>query len=372
MKVIEEWSHNCIRCGNCKYAFRHYFDTCPSGHVFRFESYFASGRVALARALNQGILSPDVSLMDPVFLCTTCGSCEVQCLAPHRAHIVEIIEELRHDLVTALGSHPAHARIVESVRTHHNPYGVPHDSYRLRESFGLPDRADVVYFIGCTSRYRETSIRDATVRVLRKSGVRFTVVDEYCCASPLLRTGHRELALGLARHNAHVIQEADARTVVTSCAGCYRALTRDYPRLGVDLGAEVVHSSHLFDDLLEDGRMSVRSHDGVVTYHDPCHLGRHCGVYEPPRNVIRRLGFELVEMQSSRENAWCCGAGGGVKAAYPSFALSTAHERIAQARNTGVDTLVSACPFCKRNLAESSDGSITVIDLAELLDSVTL
>jgi heterodisulfide reductase subunit C len=93
--VIEQWLHSCVRCSNCKYVFRQYFPSCPSGEHFGFETYYASGRIWLAQALYNGELEWEPSLLDPIFACTTCGNCEIQCLAPHSEHIVEMIEELR-------------------------------------------------------------------------------------------------------------------------------------------------------------------------------------------------------------------------------------------------------------------------------------
>jgi len=370
---IQDWLHNCIRCGNCKYVFRQYDDSCPSGRQFHFESYFASGRIALARALMTGELEWDKSLLDPIFACTACGSCETQCLAPHREHIVDIIEELRAEAVTNIGPLAEHSRFKDNIVQHHNPYGVEHHARKLSEQLGLPERAKAVFFVGCTSNYKETAIRDATLSVLKKTGVDFTIVDEYCCGSPLLRTGQRTEAHTLAEHNARVLSESGATSVITACSGCYRTLAKDYPELGVRLQANVVHTSQLVDQLLRRGLLKVNSASAVgVTYHDPCHLGRHCDVYDAPRNVLRMLGYKLHEMELNRENAWCCGAGGGVKSAYPEWSVKTGSERIAQARTTGADTLVSACPFCKRNLTEAAGESMKIVDIMELVDSRTV
>ncbi|MHA1928780.1 MAG: (Fe-S)-binding protein, partial [Candidatus Thorarchaeota archaeon] len=233
LTVIDDWLHSCIRCGNCKYVFREYVPSCPSGAFFHFESYFASGRIRIAQAITENKIEWDETLLDPIFGCTTCGSCEIQCLSPHNENIVDIIEELRAQAVSALGSLPAHIKFKERVQEVHNPYGAQHHAKTLTTSLGLPQKAEYVYFIGCTSNYRETEIRDATISVLQKAGIDFTIVDEYCCSSPLLRTGQRGLVKDLAQHNVRAIRDTGAKRVVMSCSGCYRTFTRDYPRFGI-------------------------------------------------------------------------------------------------------------------------------------------
>jgi Fe-S oxidoreductase len=285
-----------------------------------------------------------------------------------------MIEELRSMAVDKLGPLPAHRALAESIVRKHNPYDAVHHNRQIAEQLHLPDKADTVLFMGCTANYRETSVRDATISVLRKAGINFTITDEYCCGSPLLRTGQRTLAQQVAEHNLQAFERAGAERVITSCAGCYRTLSKDYNRLGLDLGIEVLHSAQLVNELIAEKKLKPTIHGATsrVTYHDPCHLGRHMGVYEEPRQILTALLVEFVEMQPNRKNAWCCGAGGGVKSSYPDLAKSTATLRLEQARAVNADLLVSACPFCKRNLADANIGHVSkVSDIVELVDQVT-
>jgi len=370
---MEEWLYSCIRCGNCKYVFKGYAPSCPSGEYFNFESYFASGRLWIAHGIHKGELDWDPSLIDPIFSCTTCGNCEVQCLAPHREHIVDMIEELRHLAVKKLGALPAHQKFAERIESNHNPYGAEHHARSLVQEHSLPNMASIVYFIGCTSNYRENEIRDSTISILQKAGVDFTIVDEHCCGSPLLRTGQVDEVTELAEHNRTEIQHTGAKTVITSCSGCYRTLIKDYNRLGLELDVEVVHISQFIRELINEGKLILKksSEPLQVTYHDPCHLARHMGEYEAPRDVLNFLPVDFVEMDEIRESAWCCGAGGGCKAAYPEWSLETAKTRIEHAVETEASTLVSTCPFCKRGLADANNDSMEIIDLCELVDRLS-
>ncbi len=373
MTAIEEWNHRCIRCGNCKYVFKEYIDSCPSGAHFHFETYFASGRIRLAQGISRGELEWSEDLLDPIFACTTCGNCEQQCLAPHHGHIVEIIEELREQAVDTLGALPAHKKFSENIERCHNPYGAEHHARVLKETHDLPDKAEVVYFIGCTSNYRETAIRDATISLLKKVGVNFTIVDEYCCTSPLLRTGQKSATVQIAQHNVEQIDDAGATTVVTSCSGCFRTMKIDYPKMGIDYDFTVLHITEFIEQLMKQGKLNLKppKPDGIYTWHDPCHLGRHTNVYDSPRHVLQEIRLPFVEMASSRENAWCCGAGGGCKSAYGEWSLETASKRISQAHDVSAETIVTGCPFCVRNLRDASkDTEIQIIDIAELIDSL--
>ncbi|MFO7835187.1 MAG: heterodisulfide reductase-related iron-sulfur binding cluster [Candidatus Thorarchaeota archaeon] len=338
--------------------------------MYGFESFYASGKIKIAQALEQGEIDWDEELLLPIFACPLCGNCEVQCQAPHQDVIVDLMEGLRKRAVQELGALPSHSRFRNNIEKNHNPYGEPPHEGVTADELGLPQQADVVYFIGCTSNYREKSVRDATLSILQQADVDFTVVDEYCCGSPLLRTGQMDLVNSLATHNVKVFEKAGATRILTSCAGCYRTLSKDYPKMGFN-GIEIVHITELLAELLEEGKLKI-SMDldrPMVTYHDPCHLGRHCDEYETPRTVLEYLPVDFVEMEANRENTWCCGAGGGVKSAFNEFAVRTAQTRIDHAKDVEADVLTSSCPFCKRNFSDAKkDGDPEVLDLVQLIE----
>lgn len=213
----------------------------------------------------------------------------------------------------------------------------------------------MLYFRGCTAREKETSIQKATEKLLDIAGVDYHILeDEKCCGSVLLRTGFFNEAQRQIKKNTEVLK---GEKIITSCAGCYKTLKEDYE------GLDVIHISQLLDELIRDGKLNLEKGELDVTYHDSCHLARHMEVFDEPRNVIGALA-NLVEMENNRENSLCCGAGGGVKSAYPEIATQMAKTRIGQAMDTGCKTLVTACPFCKLNL---SNDELEVLDLTEFL-----
>ena len=213
----------------------------------------------------------------------------------------------------------------------------------------------MLYFRGCTAREKQTEISKATERLLDLAGVDYHVLDdEKCCGSVLLRTGFEKQAKEQIKKNSKILKD---EKIITSCAGCYKTLKEDYD------GLDVVHISQLLDELIRENKLNFTKTDFKVTYHDSCHLGRHMDVFDEPRNAIESVA-DIVEMENSREDSLCCGAGGGVKSAYPEIADQMAKSRLAQARETGCETLVVSCPFCKLNL---ENDEIEVLDLTEFL-----
>jgi len=185
----------------------------------------------------------------------------------------------------------------------------------------------------------------------------------------LIRTGQAHIGdvpREIAKHNVAAIQKKGAKKVLFACAGCFRAASIDWPRaLGMKkLPFEVVHITEFLADLIKQDKVKwVKPINKTVTYHDPCHLGRHVGVFDAPRYVLTHIpGVKFVEMDRIKEFQRCCGAGGGVKAGIPDLALGVAESRVKDALETDADILSSACPFCKRNLSDGRD-SIKATDL---------
>ena len=213
----------------------------------------------------------------------------------------------------------------------------------------------MLYFRGCTAREKDEKIAEATENLLSLLGVDYTTLsNEPCCGSFLLRTGFTDEAQEQINKNLELLGD---ETILTSCAGCYKTFKEDYPNL------DVIHISQLLDNLIKEGKLELNKNNLKVTYHDPCHLARHCGEFEAPREVIKAVS-NLIEMDNVKENALCCGAGGGVKSAYPELAENLANSRLDEVFKTGAEILITSCPFCKLNL---NSENIEVLDLTEFL-----
>jgi len=375
-KFLEMAFDRCIKCSTCKQSYKEFEPCCPSGERFLFESYWASGRIRTIRGLINGDLDWTEELLKPIFACTTCGACMDSCNAPHADDIVNMIEALRELAVSHIGPAKNQEFLVSRCEESCNPYGEPHsDNQDLKKKYDLPNEAEWVYFIGCTSNYRQQGIRDSTLRFLKKKGIDFTLIDEHCCTSPMIRTGQLSIVRDYMEYNIAQIKNAGAKKVITSCAGCYKTLKRDFKRFNHDYDFEVFHTVEVIKDLLDSKKIKFKSeYNKIVTYHDPCHLGRHMGIYEIPREIYKQIpGIKLIEMKRNRNFAWCCGAGGGVKIGFPDWSLEVSHERLKEAQQTGATVISSTCPFCQRNLADANDKymyDFEILDLVEIIDKL--
>jgi Fe-S oxidoreductase len=209
----------------------------------------------------------------------------------------------------------------------------------------------------------------STAKLLHKLGVDFSVFgeNEVCCGSVAMRTGDREAFNQVADKNTELFKNHNITQIVTSCAGCYRTLKKDYgDRLA---GIEIYHSAEYLNKIIEERDLKLKGSQKIITYHDPCHLGRHMDFYEPPRDLLNKIA-SLKEMETIRHAAMCCGAGGGVKKAFPDLSLEMAKNRIKEAEETGAELLISTCPFCFRNLSDAIkalNSDIKMVDLVEFL-----
>lgn len=370
----------CAKCGDCAYsvklttARKPISMPCAVRNVLGFEAYDPRGRIIVLKRLLEGKVDVDERFLDWVYTCTTCANCKETCLAvPGGIDTPSMIEALRKDLVNQGVTIEKQVSLKELTSTRHNPYGEPHSDRRnFLKGEKLPRQAKTVLFVGCTPSYRQQSIAEATVKLLKHAGEDFTLMqDEWCCGSVLLRLGYEDLGREVMHHNINEIKNSGAQTIVTPCAGCYRAFKEEYQRLNEKEGSEykVLHATELLDQLTEKGKIAFSTKKHIrVTHHDPCHLGRYGGVYESPRRLIDKIkGAELVEMKTNRSYAHCCGAGGGVRSTHPALASQVSRQRISEALEVNSALLLTACPFCKTNLTDGSNGLIKVADMVEYL-----
>ncbi len=349
----------CTYCGFCK-------SVCPAFESIGWEGSVARGRMILAYGLLRGDLTPDESVVRNIYQCTTCKDCERRC--PSKIEVVDVVERCRRDIVASGVMLPAHKRIVESIASYGNPYG---EARSVAKSLGVKKgRAKVGYFVGCTAGLRDQNIARSTMALLDATKNEYTVVDEVCCGSVLQRIGLPEDQVEMYMlRNVRSIESQGVEEVVFSCAGCYRMFKEEYPKY-VDVGFEVSHVSQF----LAESDLRLRPLRKKVTYHDPCHLGRHSKVYDEPRKLLSSIpDLAFTEMPRRRETAACCGGGGGVRSAFPELSRKIAARRVAEA--SFAEILVTSCPFCVSNLRAGRGeigGKVEIMDLSELLASLVV
>jgi Fe-S oxidoreductase len=376
----------CFRCSRCKWICdwdvknAEFSYICPSLKKFLFDAYSAQGRMDIARALLRGELDYSSKLLEIIYACTLCGGCEVTCRRNQaKMEPLKVLQELRFKCVSdGKGPLEQHKKFAENVERHHNPYGEPHEARFkwLPQEGKEEDGAEMGLFIGCTIPYRLPNVANATVNILKKLNIKFKVLgdEEYCCGGVLYRVGLAHKARELMEHNLKKIEESGLKKLLFVCPGCYETFKSIYPKLGGRLNFEVQHMVEFLSQLLENKKIKFKELSQIVTYHDPCHLGRLAGIYDQPRKILNAVPrLKLVEMDRKMDNSWCCGAGAGVKAAFNDFALWSAKERLEEAKTTGSKLLLTACPFCELNFKDSSEPDKNypeVKDIVELVDDL--
>ena len=226
----------------------------------------------------------------------------------------------------------------------------------------------LLLWIGCTSSYRVPELARALVFILKALGVDYNYLgrDEGCCGSILLRLGLKREFSKVAEETVSKILSMGAEGLVTHCPGCMRTFKLDYPRELKDLGIEVRHSTEVILEHVKPS--SLKPLNLKAVYFDPCHLGRHLKVYEPPRRLLSMVpSLKVIEPEESKEESLCCGAGGGVRGCFEELAQAVARELLEYFKSLGAEAVVTACPFCYYNLKTASDGSVKVLDVLQVI-----
>lgn len=362
----------CTRCGECvkycpTYAARNRDRSIePRDKVIRWKDFMNKSYGFWARIFGpKKIPEKEIAkYAEDLYNCTTCGMCGTVC--PVGIDFIELWESNRANLVKrGNGPYGKQSLFPKLIGEKHNPY-LKEQKDRLAwvtPDIKISEKADIAYFVGCTAGYNQHVIAVNTARILNKLNVPFMVLgeEEWCCSSALIRTGQQhinDVPKLAALHNIEALKARGAKRVIYSCAGCFRSARIDWPRTyGKELPFESIHISQFLAEQLDAGKIKwEKNFEKTITYHDPCHLGRHVGVFEEPRKVLRSMpGVKLVEMKRNRHEQRCCGAGGGVKAGLPDLALNVAKDRMNDAQETGAEVLISGCPFCRRNLLDGRD-----------------
>ncbi len=325
-------------------------------------------------SLIYGLLEPTPSVVEKIYDCTSCAMCNFNCDAE-----IEPLEIIRGARIAfskmGLAPPPPNRRLDTRIARDRNPYAAPQEERFQWLEESLPEKSDVVLFVGCVNAFRQPETAKRIVSLLKSGGYDFSVLrDEACCGMHPYWDGQTEVAKRLAEQNVSLFDKAGASTVVTPCAGCYSTFTKAYPELVENFAFKVKHLSEVIRDLIKKGDLELKKEKPVkVTYHDPCHLGRHCEFYDPPREAIKLIpGVELVEMEHNRSEANCCGGGGGFFTLKPELSVRVAEKRIKEAEATGARYLVTVCPLCRTNLDLASrrlESPVKVCDLADLIAS---
>ena len=214
--------------------------------------------------------------------------------------------------------------------------------------------SNTLYYPGCLTRFALPEIQKNYERILDYLGVDFVTIDEIkCCGSPVINAGYRKDYERLVKENQGLLKEYGVSEIVTNCPACYHMLKNIHPN--------VKHITQIIAEKIGE----TRKMNLTVTYHDPCHLGRYAGIYNEPREILKKCVKDVLEMDYCKERSLCCGGGGGFRSNYTELSRAIARKRVEQAKDTGADVLVTSCPMCYLQLKEVNE--IKVMELSEVV-----
>jgi len=350
----------CFQCGLC--------DTvCPWNRVRNFSMR------KLVREATFGLTEIE---SEDIWLCTTCGRCPQQC--PRDVKQIESGVSLRR-IATEYGVFPAPVKPVRTINAglvgQGNPFGEDREK-RAAWAEGLSvkpftEGVEILYFPGCYLSYdpRLKKVARATANILNLAGVDFGILGpkENCCGESIRKTGDEELFKRLAKENIKTFIDNGVKKILVSSPHCYHTFKNEYPEFRVNF--DVVHISQFLFELVNEGRLQLKKdYRKKVTYHDPCYLGRHNGIYDEPRGVLKKIpGLELNEMVESSSDSLCCGGGGGRVWMETQKGERFSDLRIEQALGVGAEVLATSCPYCITML-EDSRLTMDVLEKIEVKD----
>jgi heterodisulfide reductase subunit D len=353
----------CTRCGIC-------LNFCPTYDVLKdisfttpvkirdYKSFIKAVHGLKAMVLGPGPIDKETlqHFAEGLYHCTTCGMCGEVC----QAGIItqSLWPALRAKMVElGIGPMGPQKELPGIVEEKHNPYGEPHEKRFewLPDDIKVADKAEIGYYVGCSGAYVAQPMVEGALRVLNAAGVEFTLLnpEEHCCGFPLFIVGYRDELKELAKHNIEAFVKKGIKRLIVSCPCCTNMITKYWPGIyGRPLPFEVVHIFQVVSELIDEGKLNIRKAlDETITYHDPCYLSRGIGLTEEPRKLIKLFPkAKFVEMKRNKELSKCCGAGGGIRRAYPDMSFDMAINLIKDAEKTGASILAISCPACYERL----------------------
>jgi glycolate oxidase len=366
----------CIQCGFCRAG-------CPTFGESTLESLNAKGRVTLAFNMLLGDLEPSEELAKRLYQCTMCLNCKAVC--PAQVKVSTIVRAARERLVEKgylpEAFKPALASMIDAANPLLAPPEKRADSYPSDYKKAIPGETESILHMGCVTSFQDIKIIPALMKILDAAGVNYGAMgeEESCCGYLAYLVGDTPTFTKAMEMYLERMAKYKPKQLVTSCAGCLKTFRDLYPQYGGDNGFSVLHIVELMEKLIADGKLTFSGEAKPlrVIYHDPCDMGRHMGIYEPPRNVLKAIpGVELLEFPLNRDKAKCCGGGGGMKGFDNEMAGDIGYKRLLSAVALGADIIVSACPSCKGSFNQAAararkekKAKIKVMDITELVAS---
>lgn len=372
----------CVKCHSCSTIFA---DSCPMNVEFGIRAFSTPGIFSLADGIFRGYLKLSKELSTIPYTCLMCGSCSVRCSGSHLHYAnnspTELIENIRGMFVEAGEVHESINDVLRNFASYGNAWQHPNSKrveWEESSEIAIPDfrkeKSEFLLFVGDTSLLQETQhIPQFVSKILSKGGVDFgTIKDEETDSGNEARElGESGLFEELAEQNISSFNKYSVKKIITISPHDYHTIRNDYPKLGMECEG-IFHYTEIIHSLIKGEKIKlINEIRKMVTYQDPCHLGRYNNLYSTPREIINAIpGIEFVEMERTKENAFCCGSGGGRMWFDPDDTVETRinEKRINQAKEVEADIIATSCPYCFSGLQSSGNlGNVSVKDIAELV-----
>lgn len=379
---------SCTECGRCQ-------SQCPAWHTEKPLSpkllIMAMRDHAMSKVVeNEAMVGENSPIsLDVLWSCTTCGACVNEC--PVDIEHIDHIVNMRRFQVLVESEFPSElGGTFRNLENTGNPWGanradrdgwIAECDFPIRKVEGeLPEDVEYLFWVGCAGAYEDRAKKTtkAVAELLYMSGVTFAVLGkkENCTGDPARRAGNEFLYQILAKENIETFQEVFAsrtdkgtKKIVVTCPHCFTTIGRDYAQSGYEL--QVVHHTQLLNQLVREGKLvPINKSEKSLTYHDPCYLGRHNKVYEPPRELLEATGVKITEMPRNQERSFCCGAGGGRMWMEETIGTRINLNRVDEALATGAEEIAVACPFCRVMVSDgvsARESEVEVLDVAQAL-----
>ncbi|MEX0803349.1 MAG: (Fe-S)-binding protein [Candidatus Binatia bacterium] len=383
-KGLAERSSGCVLCGSC---YGHGpanpmedvpgpKTKCPPYEFYRFQRHTPKSRWLMAQRVFHGLDPITPELKEVIYSCTNCLMCQELCGVRDDGYGPwDITVAMREEITKKEGPIEAHRHLYQGLQQHDNPWSQPKSARGAwADGLGLLKLGDkaatTLLFAGCSAdQATGRSSAVALAKLMQQAGEEFTILgdEEKCCGLYAFDLGFRDEYERLQQNNLATLANAGIRKVVVACGSCQR-IWREYAKVaGAD--PEVMHGVEYIDQAVRLDRLKfTKPIRKKVTYHDSCHLGRGCGVYQAPRSILRAIpGVELVEMERNQRWAWCCGGGGGVPEADPELARWSAADRMREAKETGAELVLTSSALCQRSFAALQQTGLPTQDLLEFV-----
>ena len=358
----------CYQCGKCDTA-------CPWNKVRKF---------SMRKLIREATFGVTEIESDEIWRCTTCGKCPQRC--PRDVKQIDDVVAIRR-MATGYGVFTADVKAYRTITSGLTVTGNPFNEERANraawaEGLGVKPYAegmDILYFPCCYASYdpRLKKVAQATAKILNKAGVNYGILGskENCCGESIRKTGNEGLFKKLARENIKTFIDHGVKKILVSSPHCYHTFKNEYLQFNVNF--EVIHTSQFVAELMSEGKLEITKEYGKkITYHDPCYLGRHNGIFDEPREALAKIpGVSLTELPEVRLDSMCCGMGGGRIWAETEKDERFSSLRVEQAIEVGAEELVTSCPYCivaleDSRLANNHADDLQVKDITEIVQEV--